>query len=60
MDGGIIYGRKVLGGDGQTYRLTHFTNLSNKIDNSLLAVRGNNHKYIVVVRYKHGYSKVFG
>ena len=34
--------------DGQTYCLTHSNSLSNKMDNSLLAVRGINHKYIVV------------
>src|SRR5699024_7954572 len=33
----------------QTYCHTHSNSLSNKMDNSLLAVRGINHKYIVVV-----------
>ena len=36
------------GRKGQTYCLTHPNNLSNKMDNSLLAVRDINHKYIVV------------
>ena len=46
--GRLIYGRKVLGGEGQTYCTTHSNSLSNKMDNSLLAVRDINHKYIVV------------
>ena len=43
------YLKKVLKGGGQTYCLTHSNSLSNKMGNSLLAVRGINHKYIVVV-----------
>ena len=35
---------------GQTYCSTHSNSLSNKMDNSLLAVRDINHKYIVVDR----------
>ncbi len=38
----------VVGGEGQTYCHTHSNSLSNKMDNSLLAVRGINHKSIVV------------
>ena len=47
--GRLLYGRLVLGGGGQTYCHTHSNSLSNKMDNSLLDVRGINHKYIVVV-----------
>ena len=46
--GRLLYGRLVLGGGGQTYCHTHSNSLSNKMDNSLLDVRGINHKYIVV------------
>ena len=34
--------------EDQTYCHTHSNSLSNKMDNSLLAVRGINHKYIVI------------
>ena len=37
-----------IGGEGQTYCHTHSNSLINKMDNSLLVVRGINHKYIVV------------
>jgi len=42
------YGRQVLVGGSQTYCYTYSNSLSNKMDNSLLAARGINHKYIVV------------
>ncbi|MDE7250737.1 MAG: hypothetical protein K2N82_12840 [Lachnospiraceae bacterium] len=44
--GGIL----VLGGIGQTHCYTHSNSFSNKMDNSLLAVRGIIHKYIVAGR----------
>ncbi len=53
IDSGLCV-HKVLGGIGQTYCLTHSNSLSNKMDNSLLAVRGINHKYIVVGGMKNG------
>ena len=40
----------VLGGIGQTHCYTHFNSVSNKMDNSLLAVRGIIHKCIVAGR----------
>ena len=43
--------------DCQTYCHTHSNSLSNKMGNSLLAVRGINHKYIVVVRERYVMSK---
>lgn len=46
--GGFIHGRKVLGGEGQTYCPTHSSTLSNKMDKSLLVVRDINPKNIVV------------
>ena len=46
--GRLYNGRKVLGGEGQTYCTTHSNSLSNKMDNSLLVVRYINHKYIEV------------
>ena len=43
-----------------TYRLLHhYNSLSNKMDNSLLAVRDINHKYIVVERRKVNERMVF-
>ena len=44
----LIYGRKVQGGIWYTDCSYHFNSLSNKVGNSLLAVRNINHKYIVV------------
>ena len=38
----------VFGRDGQTYCLIHSNNLRNKMGNSLLSVRGINHKYVIV------------
>ena len=38
--------------EARPYCHTHSNSLSNKMDNSLLVVRGINHKYIVVGRYK--------
>ena len=54
----------VVGGEGQTYCHTHSNSLSNKMGNSLLAVRGINHKYIVVVEsgseeYNSKYNTTF-
>ena len=46
-------GDHVQGRRGQTYCLTHSNSLSNKMGNSLLAVRGINHKYIVVGEGEH-------
>ena len=43
-----MYGRQVLKKGGQTYCYLHSNSLSNKMGNSLLAVMGINHKYIVV------------
>ena len=44
----LIYGRKVQGGIRYTDCSYHSNSLSNKMGNSLLAVRDINHKYIVV------------
>ena len=44
----LIYGRKVQGGIRYTDCSHHSNSLSNKMGNSLLAVRAINHKYIVV------------
>jgi len=46
----LIYGRKVQGGIRYTDCFYHSNSLSNKMGNSLLAVRVINHKYIVVGR----------
>ena len=44
----LVYGRNVQGGIRYTDCSYHSNSLSNKMGNSLLAVRGINHKYIVV------------
>ena len=44
----LIYGREVQGVIRYTDCYLHSNSLSNKMDNSLLAVRDINHKYIVV------------
>ena len=47
----VFWGQKiVLEKRDQIYCATYFNRLSNKMDNSLLAVRNINHKYIVVKR----------
>lgn len=60
----LIYGRKVQGGICYTDCSYHFNSLSNKVGNSLLAVRNINHKYIVVdesvnCAYLHIISKIY-
>ena len=52
--GGIL----VLGGIGRTHCYTHSNSFSNKMDNSLLAVRGIIHKYIVAERDKKMEAKI--
>ena len=49
----LFYGREVQGGIRYTDCSLHSNSLSNKMGNSLLAVRDINHKYIVVVRRKN-------
>ncbi len=44
----LVYGREVQGGIRYTDCSLHSNSLSNKMGNSLLAVRDINHKYIVV------------
>ena len=46
----LLYGRKAQGGSRYTDCSYHSNSLSNKMGNSLLAVREINHKYIVVER----------